>query len=97
MDDVIGWLISVAKKRGIPVEDMNMHRFATCTGPLLTLMNQQNFIDRDPTYGAVLYSEFRKLMGGKVSNVKNLLLFSMFLFCRRCEQFLGRLDTHAQR
>lgn len=65
MDDVIGWMISVAKRRGIPVEDMNMHRFANCTGPLLTLMTQQNFIERDPNHGAVLYMEFRKLMGGK--------------------------------
>jgi len=68
MDDVIGWMISVAKKRGIPVEDMNMHRFANCTGPLLTLMNQQNFVDRDSTYGSLLYVEFRKLMADDSSS-----------------------------
>lgn len=64
MDDVIGWMISVAKQHQIPVEDMNMHRFANCTGPLLMLMNQQNFIDRDNAYGYLLYVEFRKLIGG---------------------------------
>lgn len=75
MDDVIGWLISVARRRGIPVEDMNMHRFASCTGPLLTLMNQQNFIERDPTYGGVLYAEFRKLLGGKCLIALHIIAF----------------------
>lgn len=65
MDDVIAWMIAVARKHQIPVEDMNMHRFANCTGPLLMLMNQQNFIDRDSVYGYLLYMEFRKLIGGK--------------------------------
>lgn len=62
MDDVIGWMISVAKDHQIPVEDMNMHQFATCTGSMLLLMNEQYFVDRDSTYGTLLYSEFRKLL-----------------------------------
>lgn len=40
-----------------------MHRFANCTGPLLMLMSQQHFLDRDAVYGYLLYMEFRKLVG----------------------------------
>jgi hypothetical protein len=62
MDDVVAWMIAVARHHQIPVEDMNMHKYASCTGPLLLLMSEQHFVDRDPNYGQLLYREFRKLV-----------------------------------
>lgn len=65
LDDVIGWMISVAKRHNIPIEDMNMQRFSDCNGPLLNLMTQQNFADRDAVYGPLLFAEYRRMLGGE--------------------------------
>ncbi|KHN82222.1 ETS homologous factor [Toxocara canis] len=62
MEDVIAWMLDVAKRNHIPFEDLEMQKFASCTGPLLLLMTEQNFKDRDPNYGSLLFSEFRKLV-----------------------------------
>uniref|UniRef100_F1KTA1 ETSous factor n=1 Tax=Ascaris suum TaxID=6253 RepID=F1KTA1_ASCSU len=62
MEDVIAWMLDVAKRNRIPFEDLEMQKFASCTGPLLLLMTEQNFKDRDPNYGSLLFSEFRKLV-----------------------------------
>ncbi|KAH7700776.1 ets-domain-containing protein, partial [Aphelenchoides avenae] len=62
MDDVVAWMLDVAKRHQIPFENFQMHKFATCTGPLLMLMNEQSFKERDPTYGSLLFNEFRKLL-----------------------------------
>lgn len=64
MEDVIAWMLDVAKRNRIPFEDLEMQKFASCTGPLLLLMTEQNFKDRDPNYGSLLFSEFRKLVTG---------------------------------
>lgn len=64
MDDVVAWMIAIARRHQIPVEDMNIHKFASCTGPLLLLMSEQHFIDRDVQFGSMLYREFRKLVSG---------------------------------
>jgi ETS factor family protein len=61
-DDVVAWMLDVARRHRIPFENLNMHKFATCTGPLLMLMNEHSFKERDPTYGSLLYNEFRKLL-----------------------------------
>jgi ETS factor family protein len=63
MDDVLAWMLDVARRNQVPVENINMHKFATCTGPRLLLMNEQAFLERDPVYGSILYTEFRKLVG----------------------------------
>uniref|UniRef100_A0A914XRF8 ETS domain-containing protein n=1 Tax=Plectus sambesii TaxID=2011161 RepID=A0A914XRF8_9BILA len=62
MDDVVAWMIAIARRHQIAVEDMNIHKFASCTGPLLLLMSEQHFVDRDAQFGSMLYREFRKLV-----------------------------------
>uniref|UniRef100_A0AC34PUW9 ETS domain-containing protein n=1 Tax=Panagrolaimus sp. JU765 TaxID=591449 RepID=A0AC34PUW9_9BILA len=62
MDDVLAWILDVARRNQIPVENLNMHKFATCNGPRLLLMSEQHFQDRDPVYGSMLFNEFRKLV-----------------------------------
>lgn len=80
MDDVIGWMISVAKKHKIPVEDMNMHRFANCTGSLLSLMSQKNFVDRDNAFGNLLFSEFRQMLKGTKITLIDTMLKKQLVF-----------------
>uniref|UniRef100_A0A914ZB84 PNT domain-containing protein n=1 Tax=Panagrolaimus superbus TaxID=310955 RepID=A0A914ZB84_9BILA len=65
MDDVLAWMLDVARRNQVPVENINMHKFATCNGPRLLLMNEQAFLERDPVYGTMLFKEFRKLVGGE--------------------------------
>ncbi|CAD5222090.1 unnamed protein product [Bursaphelenchus xylophilus] len=61
MDDVIAWLLDVAKRNSIPAEDLST-QFARCTGAQLLQMNEHQFCERDKNYGSLLYSEFRKLI-----------------------------------
>lgn len=75
MDDVLAWILDVARRNQIPVENLNMHKFATCNGPRLLLMSEQNFQDRDPVYGSMLFTEFRKLVAGKDFCKKKKLIF----------------------
>ncbi|KRZ07063.1 ETS-related transcription factor Elf-5 [Trichinella zimbabwensis] len=62
IDDVIGWMIHVARKYNVPVEEMNMHRFSGCTGAILLMMNQGNFVERDPAFGSILFEELQKVI-----------------------------------
>ncbi|VDN05156.1 unnamed protein product [Thelazia callipaeda] len=64
MEDVIAWLLHVAKRNGIPYEELEMQKFANCTGSVLTQMHEIDFKRRDAVYGSLLYSEFRKLIAG---------------------------------
>ncbi|KAF7639626.1 hypothetical protein Mgra_00000951 [Meloidogyne graminicola] len=61
-DDVIAWILDVARRHRIPCENMNLTKFAKCTGPLLMLMNEQSFKEQDPNYGSLLFGEFCKLV-----------------------------------
>ncbi|VDM25978.1 unnamed protein product [Toxocara canis] len=84
MEDVIAWMLDVAKRNHIPFEDLEMQKFASCTGPLLLLMTEQNFKDRDPNYGSLLFSEFRKLVT-EISEVK--IRFNFEIISVKCLQF----------
>ncbi|CAK5083726.1 unnamed protein product [Meloidogyne enterolobii] len=61
-DDVIAWILDVARRHRIPCENMNLTKFAKCSGPLLMLMNEQSFKEQDPNYGSLLFGEFCKLV-----------------------------------
>ncbi|KAK0396951.1 hypothetical protein QR680_001921 [Steinernema hermaphroditum] len=62
MDDVVAWMLDVARRNSIPLEDMNMQKFASCNGPQLLAMNEIEFKQRDPAYGSLLFCELRKLV-----------------------------------
>ncbi|KAK6109659.1 Ets-domain family protein [Brugia pahangi] len=62
MGDVIAWLLHVARQNGIPFEDLEMQKFANCTGMMLIQMREIDFKQRDAVYGSLLYAEFRKLL-----------------------------------
>ncbi|KRX19707.1 ETS homologous factor [Trichinella nelsoni] len=69
IDDVIGWMIHVARKYNVPVEEMNMHRFSGCTGAILLMMNQGNFVERDPAFGSILFEELQKIIEENSSSI----------------------------
>ncbi|KRY49119.1 ETS homologous factor [Trichinella britovi] len=69
IDDVIGWMIHVARKYNVPVEEMNMHRFSGCTGAILLMMNQANFVERDPAFGSILFEELQKIIEENSSSI----------------------------
>ncbi|VDK75710.1 unnamed protein product [Litomosoides sigmodontis] len=62
MGDVIAWLLHVARRNKIPFEDLEMQKFANCTGMMLIQMREVDFKQRDAIYGSLLYAEFRKLL-----------------------------------
>ncbi|VDN40596.1 unnamed protein product [Gongylonema pulchrum] len=62
MEDVIAWLLHIAKLNGIPFEDLEVQKFAYCTGIDLMQMGEADFIARDTVYGSLIYNEFRKFL-----------------------------------
>lgn len=68
MGDVIAWLLHVARRNVIPFEDLEMQKFANCTGMVLIQMSEVDFKQRDAVYGSLLYAEFRKLLTGLYFN-----------------------------
>ncbi|CAG9529926.1 unnamed protein product [Cercopithifilaria johnstoni] len=62
MGDVIAWLLHVARRNNIPFEDLEMQKFANCTGMVLIQMREIDFKQRDAVYGSLLHAEFRKLL-----------------------------------
>lgn len=71
-DDVVAWMLDVARRHSIPCENLTMHKFAKCTGSILMLMTEQNFCDFDPCYGTLLFGEFKKLVLGKSYILKKI-------------------------
>ncbi|VDM74654.1 unnamed protein product [Strongylus vulgaris] len=73
VDDVVSWMLDVAKRHGIPFEEMNMHRFANLTGQQMIGMTEQNFIERDPIWGPLIYNEFRKNLAEDTSVIDEIM------------------------
>uniref|UniRef100_A0A5S6QU90 ETS domain-containing protein n=1 Tax=Trichuris muris TaxID=70415 RepID=A0A5S6QU90_TRIMR len=67
VDDLIGWMIHVAGKYRVPLEELNMHKFSGCAGGYMALMSEENFKERDPKYGTLLFREFRNLCSDTVA------------------------------
>uniref|UniRef100_A0A915DNQ8 Uncharacterized protein n=1 Tax=Ditylenchus dipsaci TaxID=166011 RepID=A0A915DNQ8_9BILA len=61
-NDVIGWLLDVARRHNIPFENFTTQKLLKCAGPLLVIMTEQSFKECDPCYGSLLFTEFRKLI-----------------------------------
>ncbi|KHJ46360.1 Ets-domain protein [Trichuris suis] len=61
VDDLIGFMIHVAGKYRVPFEELNVHNFSGCAGTFMALMSEENFKERDPKYGTLLFREFRNL------------------------------------
>uniref|UniRef100_A0AC35U4Y1 ETS domain-containing protein n=1 Tax=Rhabditophanes sp. KR3021 TaxID=114890 RepID=A0AC35U4Y1_9BILA len=59
-DDVVAWMLHVARRNSIPFEEINMQGFTACNGQALMSMNEQHFKERDEIYGALVYKEFCK-------------------------------------
>ncbi|CAI2358183.1 unnamed protein product [Caenorhabditis sp. 36 PRJEB53466] len=62
VDDVVAWMLDVAKRHNIPFEEMNMHKFSTLSGQEMLTMSERCFIERDPVFGNLIFSEFRKTL-----------------------------------
>ncbi|VDP00764.1 unnamed protein product [Heligmosomoides polygyrus] len=73
VDDVVSWMLDVAKRHGIPFEEMNMHKFANLTGQQLIGMTEQNFIERDNIWGPLIYNEFRKNLAEDTSVIDEIM------------------------
>uniref|UniRef100_A0A1I7T9S7 Ets-domain protein n=1 Tax=Caenorhabditis tropicalis TaxID=1561998 RepID=A0A1I7T9S7_9PELO len=62
VDDVVAWMLDVAKRHNIPFEEMNMHKFSMLSGQEMLTMSEDCFLDRDPVFGNLIFSEFRKAL-----------------------------------
>ncbi|CBW44362.1 ETS domain-containing protein [Caenorhabditis elegans] len=62
VDDVVAWMLDVAKRHNIPFEEMNMHKFAMLSGQEMLTMSERCFIERDPVFGNLIFNEFRKTL-----------------------------------
>ncbi|KRX19706.1 ETS homologous factor [Trichinella nelsoni] len=83
IDDVIGWMIHVARKYNVPVEEMNMHRFSGCTGAILLMMNQGNFVERDPAFGSILFEELQKIIEVIIAIIMNDKILAVLINSRQ--------------
>ncbi|CAJ0933233.1 unnamed protein product, partial [Mesorhabditis belari] len=59
-DDVVAWMLDVARSHNIPFEDFNMHRFANFDGKSMMRLSETSFLELDANYGGLLFREFRK-------------------------------------
>nr|CDJ85986.1 Sterile alpha motif pointed domain containing protein [Haemonchus contortus] len=73
VDDVVSWMLDVAKRHEIPFEEMNMHKFANLTGQQLIGMTEQHFVERDHIWGPLIYSEFRKNLAEDTSVIDEVM------------------------
>ncbi|KAK5967221.1 PNT domain-containing protein [Trichostrongylus colubriformis] len=73
VDDVVSWMLDIAKRHGIPFEEMNMHKFANLTGQQLVGMSEQNFVERDHIWGPLIYNEFRKNLAEDTSVIDEIM------------------------
>uniref|UniRef100_A0A8R1HMJ8 ETS domain-containing protein n=1 Tax=Caenorhabditis japonica TaxID=281687 RepID=A0A8R1HMJ8_CAEJA len=62
VEDVVAWMLDVAKRHNIPFEEMNMHKFSMVSGQEMLTMSERCFIERDPVFGNLIFTEFRKTL-----------------------------------
>ncbi|CAI5454888.1 unnamed protein product [Caenorhabditis angaria] len=60
IDDVVAWMLDVARRHDIPFEELNMHGFTSVTGSTMLQMSETCFLARDPVFGTLIFNEFRK-------------------------------------
>lgn len=75
-DDVVAWMLDVAREKNIPCENLNMYKFVNTDGLILLSMSEEKFKEYDSTYGSLLYQEFIKLAKG--SYYYFILLYNYF-------------------
>ncbi|CAO4387038.1 unnamed protein product [Caenorhabditis nigoni] len=61
-DDVMAWVLDVAKRHNIPFDQLNLHGFSTVSGQEMRLMSEQAFIEKDSSNGNLIFNEFRKFV-----------------------------------
>lgn len=61
-DDVVAWLLDVAKRQAIPYENMDLPKWSHYTGQDLVLMKEHEFIEKDRYIGNIIYGELHKFM-----------------------------------
>uniref|UniRef100_A0A0K0FE30 PNT domain-containing protein n=1 Tax=Strongyloides venezuelensis TaxID=75913 RepID=A0A0K0FE30_STRVS len=71
-DDVLAWMIDVAKRHNIGMERFDLTQFATINGNLLLMMQEEHFIEREPTHGKLLYQELLHLITETNNNYKKV-------------------------
>uniref|UniRef100_A0A0K0ESN2 ETS domain-containing protein n=1 Tax=Strongyloides stercoralis TaxID=6248 RepID=A0A0K0ESN2_STRER len=71
-DDVLAWMIDVAKRHNIGMERFDLTQFATINGNLLLMMQEEHFIEREPTHGKLLYQELLHLISETNNNYKKV-------------------------
>ncbi|KAI6227600.1 hypothetical protein M3Y99_01238700 [Aphelenchoides fujianensis] len=60
-DDIVAWVLDVARRHNIAREDIGVVEFGSYSGLALTRMSEQNFQDINANFGGLLYAELRKL------------------------------------
>lgn len=61
-DDVLDWLYSSVEKEGVDFGRLRGEAFQNVNGVQLCSMTQQEFVDKEPEYGGLLFTSFKKLL-----------------------------------
>lgn len=62
VDDVVAWLLDVAKRQNVPYEEMDLPKWNGITGQDLITMTEESFLKMDGIQGGMIYGEFRKFV-----------------------------------
>jgi len=85
VDDVMFWLVDVASRLGIEIEQLRTENFQDCPGWRLARLSQPQFEKMDPRFGRTLYAELAKLLTGEIC----WMVFLVNLFCSQ-QAFLSK-------
>ncbi len=61
-DEILSWIIGIAKSFDIAIENLQLFRFLSLNGRLLSELSEAEFIANDPIIGRILYSELNRLL-----------------------------------
>lgn len=61
-DDVLDWLYSSVEKEGVDLGRLRGEAFQNVTGVELCNMSEEEFIEKEPEYGGLLFKSFQRLI-----------------------------------
>ncbi|KAI6177428.1 hypothetical protein M3Y97_00906200 [Aphelenchoides bicaudatus] len=67
-DDVVAWVLDVARRHNIPREEIGVIEFGSHNGVSLTRMTEQNFKEINSSFGSLMYAELRRLLNDEPIN-----------------------------
>ncbi|KAI6216090.1 hypothetical protein M3Y94_00462400 [Aphelenchoides besseyi] len=75
-EDVVAWVLDVARRHNIAREDIGVIEFGSYTGTSLARMTEQDFQEINSNFGHLLYSELRKMSHDEsISTIDDLIRY----------------------